>query len=274
MTTIEAYRPPAGVESTRISPSVDVMTGLETTWCPGCGHGSFTQILADVIHELEIKDKTILVAGVGCGGPILGLMKVNASASPHGRASDVCTGISRALPDRVVVQYSGDGDSCGIGLAGLMHACNRAENFIIMIYNNNVYGMTGGQMGPTTTKEVPTTTFQHGREEAIEGYPMDIIRTLQHYPGVAYAARVALTSGARYAEAHRVVRRAFEIHLAGVKGIKIIDALGNCNVNWKGGGVTFTPESANDFIESTIKPYFVMGEQRAPEGFKPIAVKP
>ena len=116
MTTIEAYRPPAGVESTRISPSVDVMTGLETTWCPGCGHGSFTQILADVIHELEIKDKTILVAGVGCGGPILGLMKVNASASPHGRASDVCTGIVRALPDRVVVQYSGDGDSCGTRL--------------------------------------------------------------------------------------------------------------------------------------------------------------
>jgi 2-oxoglutarate ferredoxin oxidoreductase subunit beta len=155
-----------------------------------------------------------------------------------------------------------------------MHACNRAENFIVLIYNNNAYGQTGGQMGPTTTKEVPTTTFQHGRDEAVQGYPMDIIKTLQHFPGVAYAARVALTSGPRYAEAHRVVRRAFDLQLAGVRGIKIIDALGNCNVNWKGGGTTFTPESANDFIEETIKPYFVMGEQRVPEGWKPIAVKP
>ncbi len=100
------------------------------------------------------------------------------------------------------------------------------------------------------------------------------IRTFAHFPGVAYAARVALTSGARYAEAHRIVRRAFEIHLAGHKGIKIIDALGNCNVNWKGGGTTFTPESSNEFIETTIKPYFVMGEQRVPEGYRPIQVKP
>jgi 2-oxoglutarate ferredoxin oxidoreductase subunit beta len=274
MTNIEAYQPPAGVEATRISPSTDVMTGLENTWCPGCGHGSFSQILADVIHELGIKDRVIMTPGVGCGGPIIAQIKVHAVNSPHGRASDICTGIVRALPDRIVIQYSGDGDSCAIGLSGLMHACNRAENFLVMIYNNNAYGMTGGQMGPTTTKEVPTTTFQHGRDESVMGYPMDIIKTLAHFPGVAYAARVALTSGARYAEAHRVIRRAFEIHLAGVRGIKIIDALGNCNVNWKGGGTTFTPESANDFIEETIKPYFVMGEQRVPEGFKPIAVKP
>jgi 2-oxoglutarate ferredoxin oxidoreductase subunit beta len=106
------------------------------------------------------------------------------------------------------------------------------------------------------------------------GHSRDIIRTLAHFPGVAYAARVALTSGARHAEARRVVRRPFEVHLAGHRGIKIIDALGNCNVNWKGGGTTFTPQSANDFIESTIKPYFAMGEQRVPDGFKPIRVRP
>ena len=104
MTTIEAYKPPAGVESTRISPSTEVMTGLETTWCPGCGHGSFTQILSDVIHDLGITEKIVLVPGVGCGGPIIGILRVHAVNTPHGRASDVATGIVRALPDRIVVQ--------------------------------------------------------------------------------------------------------------------------------------------------------------------------
>src|SRR5262245_2888642 len=167
MTTIEAYKPPAGAEATLISPSTEVMTGLETTWCPGCGHGSYTQILSDVIHELGIQDQVVLVPGVGCGGPIIGILRVHSVNSPHGRASDVCTGIVRAMPDKVVIQYSGDGDSCAIGLSGLMHACNRAENFIVLIYNNNAYGMTGGQTGPTTTKESPTTTFQPGRDEAV-----------------------------------------------------------------------------------------------------------
>src|SRR5262245_36288679 len=273
MTTIERYQPPAGVEATRISPSTEVMTGLETTWCPGCGHGSFTQILADVIQEMGIAEQVVLCAGVGCGSPIILMLGVHAVNSPHGRASDVCTGIVRAQPESVVIQYSGDGDSCAIGLSGLMHACNRAENFLVMIYNNNVYGMTGGQMGPTTTKEVPTTTFQGGRDESVMGFPIDIIKTLAHFPGVAYAARCALTSGPRYVEARKIVRHAFEIHEAGVHGMKVIDALGNCNVNWKGGGVTFTPESANDFIEATIMPYFEMGELRLPDGYRPVPVK-
>ncbi len=271
--TTEVYTPPA-VETSKISPGADdVMTGLPMTWCPGCGHGTLTQLIADVISELNIRDRAILAIGVGCGGSIVAQLDVHAVFAPHGRASDTATGVARMLPDRVVIQYSGDGDSIGIGLAGLMHSCNRAENFLVFIYNNNVYGMTGGQMGPTTTKEVPTTTFQSGREEDVMGYPMDIVKTVAHFPGVAYAARVALTSATRYSQARKIVKRAFDIHLAGIKGMKIVDALGNCNVNWKGGGVTFTPETANEFIEDSIMGYFEMGERSVPEGYKPIVFK-
>lgn len=275
MTTIDrpTYTAPAGVETTRVSADLDVMTGMPSTWCPGCGHGTATQILAEVITELGIAEKVVLATGVGCGGSLPAQLDLHAVLSPHGRASDIATGVSRVEPDRVVVQYSGDGDSCAIGLAGLMHACNRKENFIVIIYNNNAYGMTGGQIGPTTTKDVPTTTFQGGRDEDVMGYPMDIIRTVAHFPGVAYAARCALTSGARYVEARRMFKRAFDIHLAGHRGIKIIDALGNCNVNWKGASRTFTPETANQFIEDSIMTHFEMGELSLPEGYKPISVK-
>ncbi len=267
------YVPPAGATAERVTPNQEIMTGLPSTWCPGCGHGTATQLLAETIAERGLADRVILSVGVGCGGPIPAQLRVHAVLSPHGRASDTATGLARMLPDRIVVQYSGDGDSCGIGLAGLIHACNRRENFIIVIYNNNAYGMTGGQAGPTTTKDVPTTTFQGGRDEEVMGYPFDVVRTVAHFPGVAYAARCALTSGPRYKEARRMFERAFELQTRGVKGMKILDCLGNCNVNWKGGGKTFTPESANELIEDSIKQYFVMGEAKVPEGYPPIVVR-
>ena len=214
----ETYTPPADAAATQISAAPQTMTGLTSTWCPGCGHGTFTQILSDVIAELGIQHEIIMSVGVGCGTSIVQQLNLHSIVCPHGRASDTATGLARMLPARIVVQYSGDGDACGIGLAGLMHACNRRENFLVFIYNNNVYGMTGGQMGPTTSKEVHTTTFQSGREEDVMGYPMDIVQTVADYPGVAYAARVALTSGVRYQQARKVVKRALEIHRLGSKG--------------------------------------------------------
>jgi pyruvate/2-oxoacid:ferredoxin oxidoreductase beta subunit len=262
-----AYQPPVDVEARQVGGAPEIMTGLNSTWCPGCGHGTLATIIGDTIADLDIRDQTILCAGVGCGTSIIAQIDVHAVSAPHGRASDTATGISRMLPDRVVVQYSGDGDSCGIGLAGLIHACARGENLIVFIYNNNVYGMTGGQVGPTTSPEVPTTTFQSGRDASVMGHPIDIIQTLAAYPGVAYSARVALANGVLVKKATKTVKKAFQIHLDGVRGIKIVDVLGNCNVNWKGGGVTFTPQTANEFIESTIAKNFAMGELRVPEGY-------
>jgi pyruvate/2-oxoacid:ferredoxin oxidoreductase beta subunit len=261
------YQPPVDIDSRKVAGASEIMTGLNTTWCPGCGHGTAATLIADTIAELGIRDQTILCAGVGCGTSIVAQLDVHAVSTPHGRASDTATGMSRMLPDRVVFQYSGDGDACGIGLAGLIHACARGENFIVFIYNNNVYGMTGGQVGPTTSPEVPTTTFQSGRDATVMGHPIDIIKTLESYPGVAYSARAALASGVLVKKAAKAVKKAFQIHLDGVRGIKIVDLLGNCNVNWKGGGVTFNPQTANEFIESTIMKSFVMGEVRVPEGY-------
>jgi pyruvate/2-oxoacid:ferredoxin oxidoreductase beta subunit len=263
-----SYEPPVDIETRKVGGAPEIMTGIPSTWCPGCGHGTLTTLIADAISELGIRDQTILCAGVGCGTSIIAQIDTHAVSTPHGRASDTATGLSRMLPDRVVCQYSGDGDACGIGLAGLIHACARGENFLTFIYNNNVYGMTGGQVGPTTTPEVPTTTFQSGRDETVMGHPIDIITTLEAYPGVAYSARVALASGVLVKKAAKIVKRAFQIHLDGVRGMKVIDALGNCNVNWKGGGVTFTPQTANEFIESSIMKYFSIGEVRVPEGYK------
>jgi pyruvate/2-oxoacid:ferredoxin oxidoreductase beta subunit len=263
-----SYQPPIDIETRKVGGPPEIMTGIHSTWCPGCGHGTLAELIAQTITELGIREQTILCAGVGCGTSIVSLLDVHAVATPHGRASDTATGIARMLPDRIVFQYSGDGDACGIGLAGLIHACARGENFLAFIYNNNVYGMTGGQVGPTTSPEVPTTTFQSGRDETVMGHPIDIIQTLAGYPGVVYSARGALASGVLVKKAAKMVKRAFQIHLDGVRGIKVVDMLGNCNVNWKGGGVTFTPQTANEFIESTIMKNFVIGEVRVPEAYQ------
>jgi pyruvate/2-oxoacid:ferredoxin oxidoreductase beta subunit len=254
-------------EAARISPDSEVYDEAgRVTFCAGCGHGTENILFSEVIEELGIARRTVLVLGVGCGTASMYIQKVDRIATPHGRASDVATGISRVLPDRVVVQYSGDGDACAIGLGGLLHACARRENFIVLIYNNNAYGMTGGQLGPTTSEVVPTTTFLHGRDKEVQGFPLDIVDLVQPLPGCVFAARERLTTGPNVLRARKTIKKAFDIHLAGVKGIKLIDLLGNCNVNWKGDR-TFTPITANQLIDDEVSKYFKLGVSKLPEGF-------
>ncbi len=255
------------LESSKVSPDSESYDEQgRVTFCPGCGHGSVNVILSEVIHDLELRERSLMVFGVGCGTGGMYLHKVDRVATPHGRASDVATGISRVLSDRVVVQYSGDGDACAIGLAGLLHACARRENFIVLIYNNNAYGMTGGQLGPTTCEVVPTTTFVHGRDKEVQGFPLDILDLVAPLPGCVFASRQRLSSGKNIFKAKKVLQKAFEVHLAGIKGVKLIDFLGDCNVNWKGDR-TFTPITANQLIEEEISPYFRQGTVKAPEGY-------
>ena len=254
-------------EAAKISPDSEVYDEAgRVTFCAGCGHGTENILFSEVVEELGIAPRTILVLGVGCGTASMYIQRVDRVATPHGRASDVATGISRVLPERVVVQYSGDGDACAIGLGGLLHACARRENFIVLIYNNNAYGMTGGQLGPTTSEVVPTTTFLHGRDKEVQGFPLDIVDLVQPLPGCVFAARERLTTGPNVLRARKTIKKAFEIHLAGVKGIKLIDLLGNCNVNWKGDR-TFTPITANQLIDDEVSKYFKLGVSKAPEGF-------
>lgn len=261
--------PPAGQPpSDALSPVPSVHSGETSSWCPGCGHGSLSLMIAEAIAAHDLQERVVLSVGVGCGSTLPQQLHVHSVATPHGRASDVATGLSRMLPDRVVVQYSGDGDACAIGLAGLLHACHRKENFIVFIYNNNVYGMTGGQIGPTTSAAVPTTTFPNGRPEEVMGYPLDIMDMLRHLPGVAYAARCSTSSSKRLLSARKVIDKAFRMHLAGVRGMKVVDVMGNCNVNWKGGGQTFTPLTANQLIEDKILASFPLGEVRVTDDFR------
>ncbi len=229
------YLPPKDIEAACTSGAPGVHSGEIASWCPGCGHGSLSLMLATAIDDLGIQDKVVL--SVGCGSTVPQQLNVHSVATPHGCASDVATGLSRMLPDRVVVQYSGDGDAYAIGLSGLLHACNRQENFLVFVYNNKVYGMTGDQIGPTTSPAVPTTTFQQRRPEEVVGHAMDIMNMLQHMPGVAYAARCSTSFSKRLLSARKIIRKAFQIHLDGVKGMKVVDVMGNCNVNWKGGGL-------------------------------------
>ena len=254
-------------ESRKVSPDSKVYNEAgRVTFCAGCGHGTENILFSEIVGELGLQQRAILVFGVGCGTASMYIQNLDRIATPHGRASDVATGISRVLPERVVVQYSGDGDACAIGLGGLLHACARRENFIVIIYNNNVYGMTGGQLGPTTSEVVPTTTFLHGRDKEVQGFPLDIIDLVAPLPGCVFAARERLTTGPNVLKARKTMRRAFDIHLAGIKGIKLIDLLGNCNVNWKG-DQTFTPITANELIDQQVSTYFKLGVAKAPEGF-------
>ena len=253
------------IQSKKVSPHSDVFQEQRhISFCAGCGHGSLNIMLAEIIEELQIQKQTVMVTGVGCGSASGGLQRVDVVGTPHGRASDVCTGISRMLPEKTVVQYSGDGDSCAIGLAGLLHSCARQENFIVLIYNNNTYGMTGGQLGPTTSAVVPTTTFLSGRDKDIQGFPLDIIDLVTPLPGCVFAARERLTTGKNVFHAKRTLKKAFELHLSGVRGIKLIDFLGNCNVNWKGDR-TFTPITANELIDEEVSKYFKLGVAKQPE---------
>jgi len=255
-------------KSKRVSPNAPVFNDeVPITFCPGCGHGTVNILLSEVVAEMGLQKKLVFVVGVGCGTMSMHLQRLDRVATPHGRASDVATGISRVMPDRVLVQYSGDGDACAIGLAGLLHACARRENFIVLIYNNNVYGMTGGQLGPTTSEGVPTTTFLAGREKEIQGYPLDILSLVKQFPGCVFAAREILTTGQNIFRARKSLEKAFKIHQDGVKGIKLIDFLGNCNVNWKG-EKTFTPVTANALIDNEISKNFELGTVKVPEGYE------
>ncbi len=252
------------IQSKKVSPHSDVFQEQRhISFCAGCGHGSLNILLAEIIEELDIQTKTVLVTGVGCGSASGGLQRVDVVGTPHGRASDVCTGVSRMLPEKTIVQYSGDGDSCAIGLAGLLHSCARQENFIVLIYNNNVYGMTGGQLGPTTSEVVPTTTFMSGRDKDVQGFPLDIIDLVKPLPGCVFAARERLTTGKNIFHAKKTLKKAFDLHLSGVRGIKLIDFLGNCNVNWKGDR-TFTPITANELIDDEVSKYFKLGVAKEP----------
>ncbi|HEY7599485.1 MAG TPA: thiamine pyrophosphate-dependent enzyme [Candidatus Limnocylindrales bacterium] len=202
-----------------------------THYCPGCGHGIIHRLLAELLDELGLAGRTIGVGSVGCSVFAYDYLNVDFVESPHGRAPAVATGVRRVRPEAFVFTYQGDGDLAAIGTAEIVHAAARGERISVIFVNNGIYGMTGGQMAPTTLLGQKTTSSPTGREAATAGYPLPITEMLALIPGVDFAARGSVATPQLVGRAKALLRRAFEIQLGG-GGLTIVEILSNCPVGW------------------------------------------
>jgi len=224
---------------------------LEVThYCPGCGHGVLHKLIAEAITDLGIQDRTILVNPVGCSVFAYYYLDIGNVQAAHGRAPAVATGIKRVRPNSIVLAYQGDGDLAAIGGNEILHAANRGENITVFFVNNGIYGMTGGQMAPTTPVGERTTTSPRGRSIANEGYPMRICELLSTLEAPAYIERVALTDAKHHMKARKAVRRALQCQVEG-RGFSLVEVLSTCPTGWK-----VSPEEATHWVEKHLMPQF------------------
>lgn len=201
-------------------------------YCPGCGHSIIHRLVAEVIEEMGIGEKVIGVAPAGCAVLAYYYFDVDICEAPHGRGPAVATGIKRSLPDRIVFSYQGDGDIAAIGTAETIHAANRGENITGIFINNGIYGMTGGQMAPTTVLGQNSTTTPGGRDMTRDGYPIDLSEMLAIARGTAYIERTSVSSPVNIRRTKRAITRAFKCQIAGL-GFSLVEILSPCPVNWK-----------------------------------------
>jgi 2-oxoglutarate ferredoxin oxidoreductase subunit beta len=225
--TIEA---PAGARVIFERP--ELLTDRSTHYCPGCGHGVVHRLIAEVLGEMGLGSRTIAVAPVGCAVFVYDYIGVDFVEAPHGRAPAVATGIRRVRPDAFVLTYQGDGDLAAIGTAEIIHAAGRGELLTAVFVNNGIYGMTGGQMAPTTLLGQRSTSSPNGRDAALDGYPIPMTEMLAVMPGVAYAARGSVADAPAIGRTKQYLRRACEIQLEG-RGFAIVEVISNCPVGWR-----------------------------------------
>ena len=226
------------------------------TFCPGCSHGIIVQLVTSVIDEMGIGGDTVCVGCVGCGGYLPWFMNTDTICSLHGRAPANATGVKRIQPDKVVFTYQGDGDLASIGTAEIVHAAHRGEKITTIFVNNITYGMTGGQMSPTTLVGQKTTTSSYGRDAAHCGKPIRVCEMLSAIDGAAFLERVAVDSPANVRKAKKAIRRAFECQIQG-KGFALVEVLAACPTNWG-----MTPVEAVGRIRSEMIPYYPLGNFR------------
>jgi 2-oxoglutarate ferredoxin oxidoreductase subunit beta len=230
------------------------LSEVYTHYCPGCMHGVAHRLIAEVIDELGIRERTIGVAPVGCAVFAYNYFECDFAVAAHGRAPAMATGIKRVLPDRVVFTYQGDGDLASIGTAEIMHAAARGENITVIFINNAVYGMTGGQMAPTTLPGMKTTSSPYGRDVKTMGTPLRMSELIAQLDGAAFVSRRSLHSPAEIRKAQRAVRRAFEMQLNG-RGFAMVELLASCPTNWD-----MKPVEAIRWIEQRMVPYYPLGD--------------
>jgi 2-oxoglutarate ferredoxin oxidoreductase subunit beta len=243
----------------------DSLTDVNTHYCPGCTHGVIHRLIAETIDELGIREKLIGVAPVGCSVFIYNYLDTDFAEAAHGRAPAMATGIKRSLPGRVVFTYQGDGDLAAIGTAEIIHAAARGENITVIFVNNAIYGMTSGQMAPTTLPGMVTTTSPNGRDVELQGFPLRMAELLANLQGVTYSVRRSVHDPGNINKTKKAIKTAFQVQL-NQAGFSMVEVLSSCPTNWN-----VTPAAALKFVKEQMVPYFPIGDYKVADSVKNLA---
>lgn len=223
-------------------------------YCPGCSHGTIHNLIAEVVEEMGLDGDCIGISPVGCGVFAYNYIEIDWVEAAHGRACAVATGIKRVHPEKMVFTYQGDGDLSAIGTCETIHAAARGENIAVIYINNAIYGMTGGQMAPTTLLGMKTATTPYGRDPRLNGYPYKISDMLCHLDGVCYVTRQSVHKPANVRKCKAAIRKAFENAMAG-KGFSLVEVVSTCNSGWK-----LSPVASNKWLEENMLPFYQLGD--------------
>jgi 2-oxoglutarate ferredoxin oxidoreductase subunit beta len=232
-----------------------LMTDKALSYCPGCGHGTAHRLIMEVIEELGKENDAIGVAPVGCSVLAYEFMNIDMQEAAHGRAPALATAIKRLWPGKVVFSYQGDGDLAAIGTAETIHACNRGEQIVMVFINNGIYGMTGGQMAPTTLPNMKTSTSPYGRDLNTMGNPLKMTELVAQLPGTYFVTRQAVHTPAAVRKAKKAIKKAFQNQLDNKPGVSFVEIVSNCNSGWK-----MEPVQANIWMEENMFPFYQLGD--------------
>ena len=241
-------------EENKVHARPRLITDTVMHYCPGCSHGTVHNLVAEVIDEMGLEDKTVGISPVGCAVFAYNYIDVDWVEAAHGRACAVATAVKRLHPQKMVFTYQGDGDLTAIGTGETIHAAARGENIVTIFINNSIYGMTGGQMSPTTLLGMRTATTPAGRDAALNGFPYKIADMLAHLDGATYLTRQSVHTPAAVRKCKKAIRKAFENAMAG-NGYSMVEVVASCNSGWK-----LSPVEANRWMEENIMPHYVMGD--------------
>ena len=232
----------------------ELLNDVPMHYCPGCSHGVVHKLVSEVVAEMGMTEKTIAISPVGCAVFAYKYIDVDWQEAAHGRAPALASAVKRLWPDRLVFTYQGDGDLACIGTAETIHALNRGENITIIFINNAIYGMTGGQMAPTTLLGMKTVTCPYGRDPKLHGYPLKMADIAAQLEGTCYVTRQTVHTVAAIRKAKNAIRKAFEYSMQGT-GSNLVEIVSTCNTNWR-----MSPVKANQWMEENMVPYYPLGD--------------
>ncbi len=231
-----------------------VLTDNVMHFCPGCSHGTIHNIVAEAIEELGLQENSVGISPVGCAVLAYDYIDIDWIQAAHGRAPAVATAVKRLNPENLVFTYQGDGDLAAIGTAETIHTCNRGDNVVIIFVNNGIYGMTGGQMAPTTLLGQRTVTCPQGREPELHGFPLKMADMLAHLDGVTYITRQSVHTAAGVRKAKRALKKAFDNSMKGY-GTQFVEIVSTCSSGWK-----LSPTKSNEWMQENMLPFYPLGD--------------